>query len=173
MTRSGHPHRWACEMARRDTILQLVGQLNYVWTNTESLLIYLILHLAQTSKETAIVIFLTLNTTRARLELLERLAKMAATPAETRAQVLEISGKLKQESRIRNKYNHCIYSFDADGNFSSTQLMRIAEFADDLKYGKTELLDETEVERLESAITGIANVNRDIWKFIKEQRIDV
>ena len=51
-------------MPRFQEILLLIGQLNYTWTNTESLLIYLIAGLAQVDKETAIVIFLTLNTRR-------------------------------------------------------------------------------------------------------------
>lgn len=162
-----HRHcRSVAEVARKEQVIQLVGQLNYVWTNTESLFIYLIAHLAKTHKEAAIVIFLTLNTTRARLELLERLAKTAATPAETRTEILNITGRLKQESKVRNKYNHCIYSFDENGDFSSTQLMRIVEFSDDLRYGKVELLNDNELARLETAIKEITLVNRDIWQFI-------
>jgi hypothetical protein len=159
-------------MARIDEILQLVGRLNYVWTNTESLFIYLIAHLAGTDKEAAIVIFLTLNTTRARLDLLERLAKMGATPAETRTQILALTGRLKQESRLRNKYNHCIYSFDEHGEFGSTQLMRIAEFDDDLKYGKVEVLDQDEILRIQSAIGEVTAVNKSIWGFIRSNHIE-
>ena len=65
--------------------------MNYTWTNTESLLIYLIAGLAKIDKETAIIIFLTLNTTRARIELVERLAKMPKTPAACRQAVLAVT----------------------------------------------------------------------------------
>ena len=50
-----------------DEILLRVGKLNYTWSNTESLLIHLIAGLARIDKDTALIIFLTLNTTRARL----------------------------------------------------------------------------------------------------------
>lgn len=63
-------------MAVMSDVLLLVGRLNYVWTNTESLMIYLIVHLLKVEKEAAIVVFLTLNTTRARMDLIERLAKL-------------------------------------------------------------------------------------------------
>lgn len=159
-------------MARIDEILQLVGRLNYVWTNTESLFIYLIAHLVGTSKEAAIVIFLTLNTTRARLDLLERLAKIAATTPDTRTAILALTSRLKHESRLRNKYNHCIYSFDEHGEFGSTQLMRIAEFDDDLKYGKVEVLDDEEIERIQAAIAEVTAVNKSIWDFIRSKRIE-
>jgi hypothetical protein len=160
-------------MARMEQVLQLVGQLNYVWTNTESLFIYLIAHLVGTNKEVAIVIFLTLNTTRSRLDLLERLAKANSTPAATRADVLQLTARLKQEAKVRNKYNHCIYSFDTNGEFGSTQLMRIAEFNDDLKYGKVEMLDDDEMTRIQDAITEVTAVNRAIWEFLARSQVDV
>lgn len=152
-------------MPSLDKVLQQVGQLNYVWTNTESLFIYLIAHLAGTSKDAAVIIFLTLNTTRARLDLLDRLAKLPATPPETRAAVLDLTERLKKEAKVRNKYNHCIYSFDSNGELSGTQLMRIVEFDDALKYGKAEALDDTEFERVQAAIRAITSVNRDLWAF--------
>tara|TARA_R110002124_G_scaffold63350_31_gene173341 strand:- start:15804 stop:16286 length:483 start_codon:yes stop_codon:yes gene_type:complete len=160
-------------MARINQVLQLVGQLNYVWTNTESLFIYLIAYLAGTSKEVAIVIFLTLNTTRARLDLLERLARVGSTQEPTREAVLGIIDRLKRESRVRNKYNHCIYSFDAQGEMSGTQLMRIAEINNDLKYGKSESLDENEMDRIRLAIENITVVNREIWEFMATSHIDM
>nr|WP_314262504.1 hypothetical protein [uncultured Devosia sp.] len=159
-------------MTRMDQVLQLVGQLNYTWTNTESLFIYLIAHLAGTNKEAAIVIFLTLNTTRARIDLLERLSKLGAISEDTRRRVLGLTERLKQEAKVRNKYNHCIYSFDANGEFGSTQLMRINEFGDDLRYGKVEVLDDGEIGRIRNAITQVTSVNRDIWEFIRDSRIE-
>ena len=70
-------------MSRINDVLMLVGKLNYTWTNTESLFIYLIAHLLNTNKEAATVHFITSRMTR--------------------------------EQRLRNKYNHCIYSFDETG----------------------------------------------------------
>ena len=75
-------------VARLPDVLLLVGQLNYSWTNTESLLIHLIAGLARVDKETAIVIFLTLNTSKARIDLVERLAKLQRTPLDLRVAVL-------------------------------------------------------------------------------------
>ena len=158
-------------MPSLDKVLQQVGQLNYVWTNTESLFIYLIAHLAGTSKDAAVIIFLTLNTTRARLDLLDRLAKLPATPPGTRAAVLDLTDRLKKEAKVRNKYNHCIYSFDSNGELSGTQLMRIVDFGDELKYGKTEALDEPEFERVQAAIAAITAVNKDMWAFFAASNI--
>ncbi|MBD8066812.1 hypothetical protein IC608_15160 [Devosia sp. PTR5] len=157
-------------MAALNQTLLLVGRMNYVWTNTESLFIYLIAQLMGTSKQAAIVVFLTLNTTRARLDLITRLAKLPSTQPEDRTAVLAFAERLGRESGVRNKLNHCIYSFDETGA-ASTQLMRIADVGDDVRYGKVELLDDTELQRLNAAIERIAAVNRDIWAYIRSHGI--
>ncbi len=160
-------------MSRINDVLMLVGKLNYTWTNTESLFIYLIAHLLSTNKEAATVIFLTLNTTRARIDLLERLAKIRSTTPETKSAVLKITNRMTREQRLRNKYNHCIYSFDETGSIASTQLMRIVDMDDNLKYGKVEALDDDEMRRIQSSIDAVIDVNKSIWSFIKLKNIPV
>lgn len=148
-------------------ILLLIGQLNYTWTNTESLLIHLIAGLAGVDKETAVIIFLTLNTTRARIDLVERLAKRNATPADCRSAVLALTERMNHEARLRNKYSHCIYSFDADGTAGQTQLMRIFDNKDEIRYGKREDLDDEECARIQASIANIADINRGIWQLVQ------
>ncbi|KQO77616.1 hypothetical protein [Rhizobium sp. Leaf262] len=154
-------------MAAMSDVLLLVGRLNYVWTNTESLLIYVIAHLLKVEKEAAIVVFLTLNTTRARIDLVERLAKLRSTSASDRKAVLGTMARLKKEAKMRNKYNHCIYAFDEHGDISSTQLMRLVEDDKHLRYGKVEPVDAAEIQLLEASIAEIVEISKDIWVFIK------
>lgn len=153
-------------MPAMSDVLLSVGRLNYVWTNTESLLIYIIAHLLKVEKEAAIVVFLTLNTTRARIDLVERLAKLPSTPVADRKAVLSAMSRLKKESKMRNKYNHCIYSFDEKGEISSTQLMRLVEDDKEIRYGKVEQMDDRELELLEKSISEIVNISKALWAFI-------
>ncbi|WP_312945854.1 hypothetical protein [Agrobacterium sp.] len=153
-------------MAAMSDVLLRVGRLNYVWTNTESLLIYIIAHLLRVEKEAAIVVFLTLNTTRARIDLIERLAKLSATPAVERKAILGMMARLKSESKMRNKYNHCIYSFDENGEISSTQLMRLFDDDKEVRYGKVEQMDQKELDSLEKSIGAIVELSKTIWNFI-------
>jgi len=153
-------------MAAMSDVLLRVGRLNYVWTNTESLLIYVIAHLLKVDKEAAIVVFLTLNTTRARIDLVERLAKLHSTPASDRKTILHMMMRLKKESKMRNKYNHCIYSFDDKGQISSTQLMRLVEDDKEIRYGKVEQLDQQELDALERSIAEIVAISNSLWTFI-------
>lgn len=163
------PHEGSTKPAPRfQEILLLIGQLNYTWTNTESLLIYLIAGLARVDKETAIVIFLTLNTTRARIELVERLSKLAKTAPERRREILSVTDQLTRQAKLRNKYSHCIYSFDETGTSGSTQLMRIFDTKDDIRYGKIEELDDAEIRKITSCINDIKNTNNTIWRLVRE-----
>lgn len=153
-------------MGNMPDVLLLVGKLNYVWTNTESLLIYVIAHQLGVDKETAIVVFLTLNTTRARIDLVERLAKRGTTTAEDRDRILAVMGRLKRISKVRNKYNHSIYAFDENGDIASTQLMRLVETDDSIRYGKVEQMDQREMRQLEKGISEIADISKALWTFI-------
>lgn len=157
-------------MAAMSDVLLRVGRLNYVWTNTESLLIYVIAHLLKVEKDAAIVVFLTLNTTRARIDLVERLAKLHSTPPSDRKTILHMMMRLKKESKMRNKYNHCIYSFDDKGQISSTQLMRLVEDDKEIRYGKVEQLDQQELDALERSIAEIVAISNSLWEFIHSSK---
>ena len=61
---------------RRTLILALIGNLVFSWSNNESLFIYVLMLLLETDQASAAVVFATLNTTRARLDLIHRLAKL-------------------------------------------------------------------------------------------------
>ncbi len=147
-------------------LLTRVGRLNYKWTNTESLLIHLIAGLAETDTETALIIFLTLNTTRARVDLVERLVKRDRTAPETRKEVLSATSAMMRHSALRNRFNHCIYAFDEDEGTARTILMRIADRKDRLKIGETTRIDETALADVDDAIEALEEVNRSIWAII-------
>ena len=151
---------------RFDHLMSLLGQLNYTWTNTESILIHLIAGLSKTDKETAVVIFLTLNTTRARVDLVERLAKLKNTPVEQRDAVLPLTRMVVKLSSLRNHYNHSIYAFDPDTGAARTIKMRIADRKTNIKVGQASDIDADAIAEIEMALTEIAQLNRDFWDVV-------
>lgn len=151
-----------------DAVLLRVGKLNYTWTNTESLLIHMIAGLTGVGKDVAVVIFLTLNTTRARVDLVNRLAKMPGRDRTLRDRVLDCTGSLLKESALRNRYNHCIYSFDPDGQQIQTIMMRIQDRKHDIKMGKTQQVDADEMEQIDQSIARLDALNRQIWGMVAE-----
>lgn len=146
--------------------LLLIGRLNYAWTNTESVLVHLIAGLAKTDKETATVVFLTLNTARARITLVERLAKMEHTDPALRDAVLAATRRMNGVSRLRNRYNHCIYAFDDEGGGARTILMRVQDNAKRIRMGQASSLDEEALDDVRDALREIDAINRDLWTLI-------
>lgn len=151
-----------------DALLLQVGRLNYTWSNTESLLIHFIAGLAGTDKDTAVIIFLTLNTTRARVDLVERLAKAGKTPKAEKARILDLTKRFMKYSALRNRYSHSIYSFDPQSGDASTILMRIADRKTDIKLGRTSAVDQNAIEEIKAAISTVTRINKECWAIIKE-----
>lgn len=149
-----------------DDFLLLVGKLNYAWTNTESLLIHLIAGLTGVDKDVALVIFLTLNTTRARIDLVQRLAKTERTSPMERTRILDVTTKILKLSALRNRYNHCIYAFDPDGGNPRSILMRIADRKNAIKVGQVHELNEVAAADVVAAIENLKRINQDIWTIV-------
>lgn len=150
-----------------DRFLLLLGRLNYSWTNTESLLIHLIAGLSTTDKETAVVIFLTLNTTRARIDLVERLSKLGRVSQEEREAVLAITRRIQQLSGLRNRYNHCIYSFDTKSGDFSTIRMRVADRKNQIKVGEMTALDQNTIDGIDQSLNDLKALNAEVWSLIQ------
>jgi hypothetical protein len=148
-----------------ERLLLLTGQMNYMWTNTESLLIHVIAGLCRTDKDTAVIVFLTLNTTRARIDLVDRLAKMPGRDREERDAILGCTAALARFSGVRNRFNHCIYSFDAEGS-PQTILMRIADRKSGIEVGRTDRIDRGELARVEETLADLATLNKRLWALI-------
>lgn len=156
-----------------DDVLLLLGRMNYSWANTETLLIHIIAGLAGVDKETAIIIFLTLNTTRARFDLVDRLSKLERVSDPTRHEILALTGEMREILKHKNHYNHSLYSFDEDGGHAKTILMRIAETKQGMKFGKSQDLDDEEIERIRGSIKKIEELNRAAWAIILKNRFPV
>lgn len=141
-----------------------IGRLNYSWTNTESLLIHFIAGLATCSKDVAVVIFLTLNTSRARLDLVERLAKLPRVSAEERDAVLSLSQEMSRLSSLRNRYNHCIYAFDPENGSTRSILMRIADRKSDIRMGQANPIDDVALAEIDETLAGLVKLNARFWQ---------
>ncbi len=112
------------------------------------------------------MIFLTLNTTRARIDLVQRLAKLPRVSNEERDTVLDVTGSFMKLAALRNKYNHCIYSFDAKSGDLSTIQMRVSDRKKQIKVGEMTPLDEVSISQIKQSLSDLAEVNRSLWDVI-------
>lgn len=105
----------------------------------------------------------------ARLDPVDRLSKLPRVPEAERNMVTVLTRRFRKESRLRNKYNHCIYSFDPEGGTPLTIMMRIADRKDVIVMGKQEPAGQDELKHIDETIQRLTQLNLDIWAVIREQ----
>ena len=160
-----------------DRLLTRIGYVNYAWTNTESLLIHVLAGLLDarphSAKGTATIIHLTLNTTRARIDLIERLCKQADAPLPPEAikRILKLMSDMKRLSGIRNQLNHSLYAFDPELGIMRSIQMRIADRKAGLTYGREKDLGRDSVEELDSVLDQIRGANAALWSVISDYEL--
>lgn len=150
-----------------DEVLLRVGRLNYSWSNTESLLVHLLAGLTGMTKDAAVVVFLSVSSTKGRIDLIERLAKLRLHPGSEQHELLELMARFSRLTAVRNRYNHSIWSFQEDGSIS-TILMRIADRRDRIRIGQKQEVNRDELDRLDQDLETLSQLNRSIWRFLQD-----
>lgn len=151
---------------RRTLVLALIGNLVSNWTNNESLFIYVLMILLKTDQESAALAFATLNTTRARLDLIQRLARITIKDKALDKTLAKIIERFNETTQIRNEFNHCMYIVDAQGQITHTQSMRIVQTRDNLQFGEMKPMDDARLREMIKATKEMARINRDVWDFL-------
>ena len=151
---------------RRTTVLALIGNLVFSWSNNESLFIYLLMILLRTDQTSAAIVFATLNTTRARLDLIQRLARTQVTDRAIIRTLDDLIERFNDYTRIRNEFNHCMYNVDSRGDITHTHSIRIVETRKRLQLGEVKPMDDARIKEMVMTVQGLKMLNRDIWNFM-------
>lgn len=151
---------------RRTLILALIGNLVSSWSNNESMFIYVLMILMRTNQASAALTFATLNTTRARLDLIQRLAKITIRDKELDRTLIKIIERFNETTQIRNEFNHCMYIVDSVGQITHTQSMRITETKDSLQFGERKPIDNARLKSMVRTTRNMTRLNREIWDFL-------
>jgi len=151
---------------RRTLVLALIGNLITSWSNNESLFIYVLMILLRTDRASAALTFATLNTTRARLDLIQRLARVTIGDKALNKELADLIGRFNDSTQVRNELNHCMFIFDAAGMITHTQSMRIVQTKNSLRYGETKPMDDARLQEMVRTTKEMTRINRDIWEFL-------
>lgn len=146
--------------------MALIGDLNFSWSNDESLFIYVLRLLLGTDDISAAIVFSTLNTTRARLDLVTRLTKVHVAEAGLRREIGRIVETFGRLTRLRNELTHCIFVVDEHGMITDTQTMKIEESRSRMRFGVRHPFDEARIRQLARAIAELNDLNRAIWDLL-------
>ncbi|KZL14401.1 hypothetical protein [Pseudovibrio sp. Ad37] len=127
---------------RRNLLFALIGNINYSWSNNESTFIYILQHLMQTDELTATLVFGTLNTTRARLELIERLADAKLKDVALQKKLRRILCIFNESTRLRNEFSHATFKQNQQGEITHTHSMRIQRKNGQIQLGEIKAVDD-------------------------------
>lgn len=162
----------AIEAAARETaagraeLMALIGKLVLGSSNNESLLIYVLMVLLQTDEPSAAVVFSTLNTTRARLDLVSRLARIRIADPETRSALDEVIRHFNEANQIRNEFLHATYAVDGRGVITHTQTMRLIKKGRRTSFGDQNPIDQRRLDDMAKACRDLKTLNRKIWDLL-------
>ena len=155
---------------RQTMILTLIGNLVFSWSNNESMFIYLLMILLDVDEATAAVVFITLNTTRARLDLINRLAALKIRDSEVRRLLNGLIRDFNACTRLRNEFNHCMYMLNDQGEITHIQAMRLHEGKGEIGFGTSREMNDASIDDIIKGIRRLTKLNRDIWAFLPQLR---
>ena len=158
---------------RRTALLALIGNLSFSWSNNESMFIYVLMLLLDTDDVSAAIVFSTLNTTRARLDLIQRLAIIRIAKKDIRGELDGLIERFNVATRLRNEFNHAMFKLDDHGNITHTQSLRIVEQRGRFKFGETRKVDKARIDEITAAIRDMRDLNRDLWDFLPRLQAQV
>lgn len=148
-------------------ILALIGNVVFSWANNESMFTYVLMILLETDEVSAAVVFATLNTTRARLDLVQRLAKIKIRDAAIAKELDDLVEHFNAATRTRNEFNHSMYTLNDKGEITHTSSMRIHETRKGgLQFGMSRPMDDERIREIVRAIEDMKALNREMWAFL-------
>lgn len=153
---------------RRNLLFALIGNINYSWSNNESMFIYILQHLMGSDELTATLVFGTLNTTRARLELIERLADAKLKDEDLQKRLRRILRIFNESTRLRNEFSHSTFKQNQQGEITHTHSMRIQRKNGQIQLGEIKPLDDARIAQMGNAIEKLVKLNREIWAFLPD-----
>jgi hypothetical protein len=153
-------------VASRSNLLSLIGQLVFSWSNNESLLIYVIMLLLETDEPSAAVVFSTLNTTRARMDLVRRLTMIKVGDAKTRADLEELADRFTEANRVRNEFMHAMYSVNAKGEITHTHVLRFVSKNGRVSFGEQQAIDKVRIDAVIQTCADLRRLNRELWDLL-------
>ncbi len=151
---------------QRTTILALIGDLNFSWSNTESVFIYVLMLLLETDDVAAAIVFSTLNTTRSRLDLIQRLTRAKLQDAGIRQDIEKIILEFSKATGTRNDLNHATFVFNAKGEITHTQSLKLQEKRGKMQFGSLNRLDDKRIAEIAQVIQDLKTLNRKIWDIL-------
>lgn len=158
----------AAAAKQRAQVVTAIGNLIFSWSNNESVFLYFLMELLDTDFSAAAITFTSLNTTRARLDLVRRLGKARIRDPRLIRRLERLIERFNDCTKIRNEFNHCIYQMSDAGEITHTSILRITEKKTGVQIAEVKPVDAKRFEEIGRTIEKLNVLNRDLWSFLPE-----
>ncbi len=140
-----------------------IGALIINWSNTESVFMSILQTLLDMEHFAAAVVWHSLKTSEARLNLVMRLAKERVQDPEILTEVESIVARFKRSTRIRNFYCHATYEYDAERKLDSATSVQVTFDDDPLRF-ETKPFDAATANEIVNASHQLQAINDNAWE---------
>jgi hypothetical protein len=69
-------------------------------------------------------------------------------------------------TRVRNEFNHCMYTVSDRGEITHTHAMKIRESGGRLVLGEIRPMDQARIKELIRTVNNLKKLNRELWEYL-------
>lgn len=145
--------------------LLAIGGLAVNWANNESVFMAMLQALMGGGEHSALIVWLSLRTTRARLELIRRLCREQVMDRDLLADIEAAIDQFKGFSRTRNFFCHATYRYDHGQRLIEATSAALTYDEQPLSF-ETKVMDRQTLNEITDASMKMATFNKRLWKLI-------
>lgn len=153
------------DAAHNHGFLIAIGGLVVAWANNESVFLALLQALIHGGQLSASVIWHSLRTTNARLELVDRLSREQVTDAALLKDVQRAIDQFKGFSRTRHFFCHATYNYDNERHLASATGASVTQEGEPIRF-VTKPMDRATINEIGDATVKLASFNRELWALV-------
>lgn len=151
-------------------LVDLIGQLVVIGSNSDSLLIRVLMLLLGTDEQSAALVHSVMSRTQTRLELVRRLALLKVTDPSIRRSLGSMIDRMGDAQRRQDAFLNAIYSIDEHGEVTHAQMMRFVEKEGRPSFGDHQPIDESQIDELRQVEKELRVLNRMLEDFLPRLR---
>lgn len=158
--------------AHNAAFLTSIGSLVVNWANNESVFLAMLQLFLVGGKNSAAIVWQSLRTSNARLELVDRLCRERVKDTELLSEITEAISHFRGLSRIRNFYCHATYRYDSELNLDSVSSVTSPQEGHPL-VSKTKRMDRATLNEIGHASIELMKFNRRLWVIVERLQIEL
>jgi hypothetical protein len=153
------------DMNHNAGIYLAIGSLVVHWANNESVFCAMLQALMRGERHSADIVWYSQRTTKARLDLLLRLARVQVKDATLISDLKKAAANFKGLSRVRNLYCHGMYTYDEQLRLVGLSGITVADEGEPLRLERKPFNSGT-MNELSDTINKSSTLNRALWALV-------